>query len=426
MKNCLSKIITVLCFLCFLFISSKSFCYLSPEEVLVVANMNARRSVSLAVYYINKRHIPKDNFLKIWCTDSERISREDYNKKIKIPIQKFLKEHPRNKIRCLLLIHGIPLKVQGIPPSLEQQTELKNLKIKLSLLQEQLKSEKDIAQKKSLQNKIKKLKNKLMQLNLNLNTSASVDSELSLVKVKDYPLAFWIPNPFFLLNQKSKLKYKKKDVLLVARLDGPDPEIVKRIIDDSIYAEKNGLKGVAYFDARWKEPKNKKKLGGYAFYDYSLHLAAKEIRKSKLLKVVLEDTKRLFKKNECKNAALYCGWYSLGHYIDSFTWVKGAIGYHMASVECETLKNKNSNIWCVKMLQKGVAATVGPVGEPYIQAFPLPHIFFWALTDGYFSLVESYYLSLPYISWKMVLVGDPLYLPFKVRNKNIKNLNNMN
>ncbi len=60
--------------------------------------------------------------------------------------------------------------------------------------------------------------------------------------------------------------------------------------------KKNRLKGVAYFDARWKEPKDKKKLGGYGYYDYSLHLAAKELKKSKILKVVLEDTKRLFKK----------------------------------------------------------------------------------------------------------------------------------
>ncbi len=64
------------------------------------------------------------------------------------------------------------------------------------------------------------------------------------------------------------------------------------------------------------------------------------------------------------------------------------------------------------MLEKGVAATIGPVGEPYIQAFPVPHIFFWAIIDGYWSLAESYYLSLPYISWKMVLIGDPMYRPF--------------
>jgi uncharacterized protein (TIGR03790 family) len=65
------------------------------------------------------------------------------------------------------------------------------------------------------------------------------------------------------------------------------------------------------------------------------------------------------------------------------------------------------------MLEKGVAATLGPVNEPYIQAFPLPEVFFTILLEGSHSLVETYYLSLPYLSWKMVLIGDPLYRPFK-------------
>ena len=64
------------------------------------------------------------------------------------------------------------------------------------------------------------------------------------------------------------------------------------------------------------------------------------------------------------------------------------------------------------MLQKGVAVTLGPVGEPYLQAFPLPEVFFSLLLDGSHSLVETSFLSLPYLSWKMVLVGDPLYKPF--------------
>jgi len=65
------------------------------------------------------------------------------------------------------------------------------------------------------------------------------------------------------------------------------------------------------------------------------------------------------------------------------------------------------------MLEKGVAATVGPVGEPYVQAFPVPEVFFAALLDGRLSLAECYAVSTPFLSWKMVLIGDPLYRPFK-------------
>jgi uncharacterized protein (TIGR03790 family) len=85
------------------------------------------------------------------------------------------------------------------------------------------------------------------------------------------------------------------------------------------------------------------------------------------------------------------------------------VGFHIASSECATLKGKNSQVWCKKMLDKGIAATIGPVGEPYVQSFPVPEIFFHYLTEGYLTLAESYLISLPYLSWKMVLIGDPLY-----------------
>ncbi len=67
------------------------------------------------------------------------------------------------------------------------------------------------------------------------------------------------------------------------------------------------------------------------------------------------------------------------------------------------------------MLEKGVAATLGPVGEPYLQAFPVPEVFFELLVKSPFALAECYARSNPYLSWKMVLIGDPLYRPFKVK-----------
>jgi uncharacterized protein (TIGR03790 family) len=130
--------------------------------------------------------------------------------------------------------------------------------------------------------------------------------------------------------------------------------------------------------------------------------------------VRLDEREELFGPGECDQAALYCGWYSLGRYIDSFRWSKGAIGYHIASDECSTLKGISGQGWCLKMLEKGVVATIGPVYEPYAQGFPLPDIFFGNLLEGYMSLGEYYLVSLPYLSWQMVLIGDPMYQPFKI------------
>jgi hypothetical protein len=53
------------------------------------------------------------------------------------------------------------------------------------------------------------------------------------------------------------------------------------------------------------------------------------------------------------------------------------------------------------------------VAEPYVNAFPLPELFFGLLVEGNLTLAECYIVSLPYLSWRMVLIGDPLYRPFK-------------
>ena len=48
----------------------------------------------------------------------------------------------------------------------------------------------------------------------------------------------------------------------------------------------------------------------------------------------------------------------------------------IASSECATLKQKGSQVWCKRMLEEGAAAVIGPVDEPYVQAFPVPEVFF--------------------------------------------------
>ena len=251
--------------------------------------------------------------------------------------------------------------------------------------------------------------------NSRASKGASLDSELSLVLNPPYNLEKWVKNPLFLpYKGKLSILYYKK-VLLVSRLDGPNDATVKRIINDSIEVEEKGLTGAAYFDARWKPPSenNVKKLQGNGYYDWSIHQAANFFQQQNILPVVLNENETLFQKGEAPNTAIYCGWYSLARYVDAFEWQPGAVGFHIASQECQTLKRGNA--WCRKILEKGAAATLGPVSEPYLQAFPIPEIFFKLLAQGDLTLVESYYLSLPVLSWQMILVGDPLYRPFKKR-----------
>ena len=349
---------------------------LDPDEIVVVANRQAQDGVKLARFYMEQRKIPKENLLLLQTAFKEEIPRHFYEDEIADPIREFVKDKP--EITCLVLFYGLPLRIGWHLLAIEDPG------------------------------------GKQVHLNARQRDPvASVDSELSLVRVENPPVLDWLENPYFIEFQKQKTKYEKGQVLMVARLDGPDPATVKRIILDSLAVEKKGLTGTAYFDARWKKPKGNSALSGYALYDNAIHAAAKVTEK--VLPVVLNEEDALFQKGEAPDAALYCGWYSLAKYQDAFEWQQGSVAYHIASAECTTLKKEGSQVWCKRLLEEGVAATIGPVGEPYVQAFPFPQVFFGLLLDGDFSLVEAYYLSLPFISWKMVLIGDPLYQPFRQR-----------
>jgi len=137
------------------------------------------------------------------------------------------------------------------------------------------------------------------------------------------------------------------------------------------------------------------------------------------MEVIVDSRSELFPVGTCPNAALYCGWYSLANYVDSFGWQKGAVGFHVASGEAKTLRNKSSNVWCKRMIEEGVAATIGPVREPYLSSFPLPDHFFPLLMSGKMPLMDVYFRTTPFLSWMQVLIGDPLYVPF-LKNPSIR------
>jgi uncharacterized protein (TIGR03790 family) len=391
---------------------------LEPDEVVVVANKFVTGSVDLARYYMKVRGIPEKNLIRISTTDHEECSREAYNNEIAMPVREFLNaRRGEGTIRCLVTVYGVPLRVA--PPALTGG-ELRDLRLKrkeLDAVRERLKRlpDQEVSQARQLQQQVAEL-DAAVKVMARQDHVAAVDSELALVLLEDYPLRGWLSNPYFIGFQQQTHLMDKTHVLMVARLDGPSLKLVRRIIDDSLAAEAKGLRGTAYFDARGPDTDDKPLLAGYPFYDKSLHLAAARIRDRGLMPVVLDDKSTLFQPGEAPDAALYAGWYSHARYIDAFGWVQGAIGYHIASSECVSLRpSPHSQLWCRGMLEAGAAATVGPVAEPFVQAFPVPEVFFDILSKRDYTLVETYFLSLPYLSWQMVLVGDPLYRPFRNR-----------
>jgi len=391
---------------------------LKPHEVVVIANKSYPESVDLAEYYMAKRGIPRTNLIKLRVTEKELCTREDYDNQVAAPVREWLEEN-RDKggplIRCLLVMYGMPLKVLPTAMTRQEKKQYDHLKKEKSEIWTVLKATPENKVKDPvLEQRLTKVNEELGALGRN-SEKAALDSELALVDAGDYPLRGWQINPSFIGYRGRNIENTPTMSYMVARLDGPDPENVKQIIDDSLATEGKGLKGSACFDARWPrpDPATAKTLKGYQFYDNSIYQAADQVKKSGVMNVVINDVPQLFQSGECPDAALYVGWYRRANYYDAFDWQQGAVGYHIASSECGTLKSKTFNGWCLGMLRDGAAAVIGPTDEPYVQAFPIPALFFSLLVDGQYTLAESYSLSVPFRSWRMVLVGDPLYRPFK-------------
>jgi hypothetical protein len=199
--------------------------------------------------------------------------------------------------------------------------------------------------------------------------------------------------------------------MMVSRLDAPTPPLAMSLVDRAMETEQRGLTGKAYVDSRGIQPDG---TVGYGYYDQGLRDLADLMRNHTPYPVVLEDTERRFSQHgEAPDVAIYAGWYKLRSYEDAFTFNPGAIGYHIASGEAVSIHDPNEAGWCKNALERGITVTLGPTGEPYVDAFPLPNEFFALMMTGRYTLVESYALTTRYVSWRMVLFGDPLYNPWR-------------
>jgi uncharacterized protein (TIGR03790 family) len=243
------------------------------------------------------------------------------------------------------------------------------------------------------------------------DSGAAFDNELAMVHWLSYHRATWRDNPLYYSAKPSpgSITY------MVMRLDAPRPELVKDIITASIKAENDGLKGKVVLDSRGIMLGHEKESeAGLAPYDQSLRDLGDLIRKSTKLELLADDKPQALPANSADNVALYCGWYSVRNYIHECKFNPGALGYHIASYELISLHTPGETGWVAGLLNDGVAATLGPVAEPYLQAFPMPNEFFPLLMTGRLSLAEVYWKSTRMTSWMMDAIGDPLYTPYKV------------
>jgi uncharacterized protein (TIGR03790 family) len=240
-------------------------------------------------------------------------------------------------------------------------------------------------------------------------TDAALDSELALLHWNFYKRGGSIPNPLHYKQRATGLP----PVLMTARLDGPKPETVREMIAAGVRIEAQGLSGTVVVDAGGHLAIDARNAG-YVNFDKALRRLADVVRTRTALPLVFDEKRDVLAANSAKGVAVYCGWYALQNYTPPGSFVPGAVGFHVASFELTTLHNP-SRQWCAGLLSDGVAATVGAVNEPFLSAFPPPDEFFPLLFTGKLTLGEAYWKTNPVVSWRVALVGDPLYAPFRAK-----------
>jgi len=367
----------------------------SAKEVVIVYNAEDPDSRPLADYYALKRGVPTSQICQIDVRASETITRTEYNRKIRDPIGEFLvqrgllQQGPRTifdatlgeipglgtisaKTSCIVLMYGVPLKIESDPDLAEKVPEV-------------------------------------MPKELRRN-EASVESELATLPNPGLPITGFVRNPFFGSASTHFGPPLNKVMLLVGRLDGPDPATVRRMIDDALTAERYGVHGRAYFDF-WDARDPVRKEG--EDWIRGAYRACRDAGYECDYEARPETFDRDYPMTD---VALYAGWYApdiCGPFLrPDFHFRTGALAYHLHSWSGSSVRTRTS-YWVGPFLARGAAATMGNVYEPYLGLSPHIDMFFQRLLDGA-TFLEAGYYSEPALSWQTTFVGDPLYRPFAV------------
>lgn len=234
--------------------------------------------------------------------------------------------------------------------------------------------------------------------------AGAVDAELSLLALPTYPINAFIPNPLF-QNDRPR-RFEQMQVVKVARLDGPTAEAALGLVDLALAAERDGLIGRAYVDLSdrdvmgngWLE--SAARQAGELGFDLAVDRAP----------AAMPATSRI------DAPVLYFGWYErniMGPFaLPGFRFPPGAIALHIHSYSATTLRSTTAG-WTGPFVARGVTATVGNVYEPYLELTHRPNLLLRALARGQ-NWIDAAYYAVQALSWQQVVIGDPLYRPFKV------------
>jgi uncharacterized protein (TIGR03790 family) len=343
------------------------------NRVLVVYDAQAPDSREVAEYYRVKRSIPESHVCKIETSSSDDIKQDEFDSRVKQPIQKCLNRLGKDTILYIVLSYQTPflLDIGSQANALDQFVA----DIWDEYLPERTASQSDIQP-----------------------YFGAAQSEGGVYQPY-VPLSDYRRQP------------NARTIYSVWRLDAPNAALAKGLVDKALYAEAKGLSGIACFDL------NRGDLSSLADFSYGagnwdVHRAAEFTRQAGFT-VIEDDHGEEFGTApaplRCDHAALYAGWYSLDHYNDAFSWNPGAIGIHLDSASARNPRSGNN--WAANAIAHGITVTAGATGEPYLDNLPHPDQAFFYLFNGA-NVGDALLRSERLLKWNIINIGDPLYRPF--------------
>lgn len=336
-----------------------------PANVLVVINDNSSLSKSIGEYYVRARSIPLKNVCRIRVAEQEEVSRADYNRRIAEPVGACLRRGQLvEQVLYITTTQGVPLRVDGAFGD-------------------------DIA---------------------------AVDSELTLLYAElhgapSHAVKGSLRNPLF-GKRDAKFTHAEFPIYLVTRLAGYDFAGVKAMIDRSLQARNRGK---FVIDLKSSDDES----GNDWLRTASLLLPRDRV-------VFDESAKVLYGQTDVIGFASWGSNDKNRHerYV-KFRWLPGAIATEFVSSNARTFarppKTWNISDWespskwfagspqtmTGDYLEEGASAATGHVSEPLLLFTPRPDYLLPAYVKGR-NLAESFYISIPALSWQNVVIGDPL------------------
>lgn len=356
-------------------------------RVVIVANADQADSLAIANYYAKQRGIPPANIIALPMPTAETISWREFVLSVWQPLQDELIRRgwidgipmqlvdgtgrrkvafSGHRLSYLVLCRGVPLRINHDPALVTAASS------------------------------------EIIPRPLDTN-QAAVDSELSLLAYGPYNINGYVKNPLY--QQAAPSDLVEGMVIKVSRLDGPSEESVRGMIDGALQAERDGLIGRAYVDVK----------GPHAEGNQWMEAIVRQLTDMDFAPEVNLQGGTFPATARFDAPAIYFGWYAAnanGPFgLPGFRFAPGAIAVHIHSFSAHTLRSDRSG-WCGPLIARGAAATTGAVFEPYLGFMHHLDELLEALARGD-RLGDAAYFSLPVLSWQNVLIGDPLYRPFK-------------